>query len=196
MNALKKTITTVTSAIVCAILAGCAGDERRVVHYDYSAHGSGPVAVAETPPVLPPPPLPSVPPIPPIPGAAGAPSPLSGQIGATVSSSTITDPLQLSVPPDPGVLYNRPISFSEVSVRRVLDDHLIAVGPESGGSLVYVRTVQPVVGITSGQFVNVNGVVRKVAPESLPGLGLGRDGVDELRNQAIYVDAVSVVPAR
>lgn len=124
--------------------------------------------------------------------ASGAAPSSTGQSSGG-GGSEITQPSQLmTTGADPSAMAGQRVNFSNAKVQRVIGRHLIAVGSE-GSAPVYVRTMDPMTGITTGQTVSVRGVVQRV-PTTPSSLGLGQEGSSALQGQQIFINATSVTP--
>jgi uncharacterized protein (TIGR02271 family) len=128
------------------------------------------------------------------PSAQGSAPGFTGQSsGGAASTGAITQLNQLTSAQDPSTLAGKQVNLSGVAVQDLTSDHLLTVG-SGNGQPICVRSEQPIRGITKGQTVNINGVV-KSTPQSVSSLGLDQASAAQLQNQPFYVDAISVTPA-
>ncbi|MDB6121188.1 MAG: hypothetical protein JWQ71_181 [Pedosphaera sp.] len=127
--------------------------------------------------------------------ASGAAPSTSGQSSGAGGSPAITQLSQLSSASDKSSLAGQSVNLSGAKVQQIVGDRLITImAPD--GTAIFVRTAQPVTGLTSGQRVALNGMVRQVPQSSgISSLGLDERSSQALQGQQIFIDANSVTPS-
>jgi len=125
-------------------------------------------------------------------GAAGAPpTPVEESSGA--GGAIITTPDQLTQASDPSSMIGKQCNLTSVEVQKVIGPQLLCVGPSSS-SPIYVRTAQPITGISAGDNVMISGTVAQV-PSSPSSLGFDEQSSQALQGQKVFIDAKNVSSA-
>ncbi len=122
--------------------------------------------------------------------AQGAPGTATYQ--SSGGGAPITDWQQLTATSDPTILAGSQVNLSSVKVEKVISDRCVALaGP--GGKTLYVRTSQPVSGLSPGQSCQVKGTIRTTS--SGLGSGLDQASMQAMQSQPIFIDATSLEAA-
>ena len=123
--------------------------------------------------------------------SGGTPAASEQSSGAGSSSSAITQLNQLTSASDASTLAGQTVNLSNAKVQRVIGTSLLAISAD-GGTPIYIHSAQPFSGLSAGQTVNVNGVVRPV-PSSTSSLGWDPQSTQALQGQQIFIEAPSVM---